>query len=159
MKRITFMLGIVMMLSVQPASADAMSSSGKGYAGVEVRVAPSVRGAPGAPIDVQVDYIASPSSGAVEVSYTTEDSLMLKSPARKQLVPDSNGFVHDTVVVQANSIGAYFLNVFVKTSRGSDALSIPVTIGSPAQKPRAASSVLTPGGQRVIEMPARETVR
>jgi hypothetical protein len=159
MKFTTLMLGVAMMLGFQHASAERVSSFGKGYAGIEVRTPSFVQGAPGNPVEVQIDYIASHASGAIEVAYATEGSLALKSPARKQLSPDSNGVSHDKVVVQANLTGAYFLNVFVKTSRGGDAISIPITVGSATLKPQAASSVGVPNGQRVIEMPAEVTVR
>jgi hypothetical protein len=159
MKFTTLILGFAMMLGFQHASAEGVSSRGKGYAGVEVRAPSFVPGTPGIPVEVQIDYMASRSSGAIEVAYATEGGLTLRTPARKQLNPDSNGVSHDRALVQANSPGAYFLNVFVKTRHGGEAISVPITIGSATLKPQAASSVVTPNGQRVIEMPAQETVR
>jgi hypothetical protein len=158
MKFSTLSLGVVMMLCVHAASADTGSNYGKGYAGVETRVVSSVRGAPGQSIDVRVDYISS-SSDPVDVAYAAEGDLTLKSAARKQLNPDGQGVMHDTVVVQANSAGAYFLNVFVKTRLGSNAISIPVMVGTTIRKPQAASSVPAGDGQRVIEMPAQQIMR
>lgn len=159
MKLTSLMLGATLALCFQYASADTFSSFEKGYTGVEVRAPSSVRSAPDAPVEVRIDYVAPHFRGDVEVAYATEGGLTLKSPARRRLSPDSNGIAHDTVVMHAGSAGAWFLNVFVKTDRGSNAISVPVTVGSAMLKPQAASSVATPSGQRVIEMPAQETIR
>ena len=159
MKLTSLMFGAALALCVQHALADTVSSFGKSYSGVEVRAPSSVRGAPDAPVEVRIDYVVPRFGGDIDVSYATEGSLTLKSPARRRLLADSNGISHDTVVMKAGSAGASFLNVFVKTGRGTNAVSIPVTVGSATLKPQASSSIATPNGQRVIEMPAQETIR
>ncbi|NLP65473.1 hypothetical protein [Paraburkholderia sacchari] len=172
MKKIIFMtLGIAWLLSAQGCLAGASAQSTprnasytahageqKSYSGVTIQ-ASAARGAAGSPISVQINYTGLPVSGAGEVTYTTEGSLRLSGSAQKSLTPDSKGASQDTVVVQAASDGAYFLNVFVSTASGTTVVSIPVTVGNAAFKPvaAAASTVSTPGGQRVIEMPAQET--
>ncbi|WP_322061454.1 hypothetical protein [Paraburkholderia sp. J63] len=140
------------------ASGTASASEQKSYSGVVIR-ADAARGAAGSPISVAVRYTGLPASGAAQVTYTTEGSLQLFGSAQKALTPDSKGTSQDTVVVQAASDGAYFLNVFVRTASGTNVVSVPVTVGNAAFKPRAAAAatVSAPGGQRVIEMPAQET--
>ncbi|MFD1556910.1 hypothetical protein ACFSHT_14990 [Paraburkholderia silviterrae] len=142
----------------QNASGTSVSSEQKNYSGVAIQ-ATAARGAAGSPISVEVRYKGLPVSGAAEVTYTTEGALQLFGSAQKALTPDRKGASQDTVVVQAASDGAYFLNVFVSTVSGTSVVSIPVTVGTAAFKPRAAaaSTVSAPGGQRVIEMPAQET--
>lgn len=166
MKKISLMLAAVLLLGAQVSSAQTSLRAstqtapvtGKSYGGVTVQAA-AARGAAGSPISVDIRYAGLRASSATQVTYTTEGALKLVGPAQKSLTPDSKGASQDTVIVQAAADGAYFLNVFAKTATGTSVVSIPVTVGAAAYKPRAAaaSTVSTPGGQRVIEMPAQET--
>lgn len=155
---ISLMLAAALLAVTQAASAQTANAGGKSYSGVQVQAA-AASGAADSPISVRVSYTGLPASGNSQVTYTTEGALTLSGPAQKSPAPDSNGNWQDTVVVQAASDGAYFLNVFAATARGTSVISIPVTVGSATFKPRAAAAatVTASGGQRVIEMPAQET--
>ncbi|WP_322044940.1 hypothetical protein [Paraburkholderia sp. J67] len=157
MKMNLLVLAATLLIGAQVSCAQTPALTGKSYGGVVVQAA-AARGAAGSPIGVTVRYTGLPASGA-NVTYATEGALKLAGADQKRLTPDGKGTVEDKVVVQAATDGAYFLNVFAATPSGTSVLSIPVTVGSTAYKPRAAaaSTVPTAGGQRVIEMPAQET--
>jgi hypothetical protein len=163
MKPIPLLLGCAAVFCVSMASAGTAASAatgvnGKAFSGAHVRPAKPVNGAPGAPVSVQLDYTGLPKAGAA-VTYMTEGGLTLGSAAQTQLTPDATGTAHDTVVVQAKSAGVYYLNVFTNADGVSNAVSIPVTVGSAVLKPRAAKATATPSGNSVIEMPAQQTVK
>jgi hypothetical protein len=157
MKKISLMFAAVLLLGAQISSAQTNATGPKNYSGVRVW-ASAARGSAGSPISVDVHYARLPASGGAQVTYATEGALKLTSPAQKAITPDSKGGNEDTVIVEAASDGAYFLNVFATTAAGTSIISIPVTVGAAVYKPRAvAASVSTPSGQRVIEMPGQET--
>ncbi|MGC0155563.1 hypothetical protein ACPRNU_24145 [Chromobacterium vaccinii] len=160
MKRILLMLAVVSLLGAQAAFAQASVSAAKNYGGIRVW-ASAARGSAGRPISVDVHYAGLSASGGAQVTYTTEGALTLSGPAQKTIAPNGKGGYDDTVVVQAASDGAYFLNVFATTAAGTSIISVPVTVGAAVYKPRSAAGVRAsaPGGQRVIEMPAQETRR
>jgi hypothetical protein len=158
MKLISLTLACAAIFSTAAVGAQTPEAAGKNYGTVRVHPASPARGAPGSAVNVQIDYTGLSASGA-SVTYATEDSLTLNSPASKQLTPDSGGVAHDTVIVQAKSSGVYFLNVFAKAKGVTQAISIPVTIGNAVLKPRAASATARPDGETVIEMPAQQKVQ
>jgi hypothetical protein len=133
-------------------------SVGKDYGSVSVNTAAPARGSPGSAVNVPLVYAGLPMAGAA-VTYRTEGALMLVSAGSTQLKPDASGAARDTVTVKAASAGVYFLNVFAKTGNTTKAVSIPVSIGGASLKPSTRKSTAKPNGDRVIEMPAQQTVR
>jgi hypothetical protein len=158
MKLTTLILGCAVAFWGLQASAQTGSSTGKDYGRVSVRAAIPAQGSPDSPVKVQLDFAGLPAAGA-SITYTTEGGLTLTSAASKRLTPDSKGRSHDTVVVRAAAAGVYFLNVFASADGVTQAVSIPVTVGTAILKPRAASAVTTPTGGRTIDMPAQQTIR
>jgi hypothetical protein len=156
MKTISIICACAVMFSSAAASAQTREPAGKDYSSVKVQATSPARGAPGSPVNVQIDYAGLPASGA-SVTYTVE-GLTLGSPATRQLKPDVKGAAHDTVIVQAKSAGVFFVNVFATTKGVTQAVSIPVTIGNAVYKPRTNRAVTRPDGKTVIEMPAQQKV-
>ncbi|SAL44188.1 hypothetical protein AWB71_02335 [Caballeronia peredens] len=161
MKLTTIILSFILTLAASMASAQT-NASGAAFGGdpgsLAIKTVAPAQGAPDSPVTVQIDYSGLSKSG-IAVTYRSEAPLTLVGAATRRLTPDSSGAYRDTVVVRAASAGVYFLNVFAKTRGVTKVVSIPVTIGNAMLKPRGASSVATPNGERVIEMPAQQTVR
>jgi hypothetical protein len=144
------------LVSAQSHPAGVMHGGDSGN--LDMKAASPAQGAPGSPVNVRIEFTGMAKSG-VAVTYRTEGGLALDGVAKKQLTPDSKGTAQDTVVVRAQNAGAYFLNVFAKSKGVTKVVSIPVTIGNAMFKPRTASSVATPQGERVIEMPAQQKLQ
>jgi hypothetical protein len=160
MKLTHLILGCALVLGAPFVSAQSHPASvmrGGDAGNLDIKAASPVQGAPGSAVNVRIDFTGMVKSG-VAVTYRTEGGLVLDGTAKKQLTPDAKGTTQDSVVVRAQYAGVYFLNVFAKSKGVTKVVSIPVTIGNASFKPRTASSVATPGGERVIEMPAQQTV-
>jgi hypothetical protein len=161
MKFTNLILAAVLMLGGSLAVAQTNPASGafgRDPGALSIKATAPAQGAPDTAVNVQLDYTGLPQAG-VAVKYRTEGALTILGSASRHMTPDGAGSAQDTVVVRAASAGVYFLNVFATIKGATKVVSVPVTIGSAVLKPRAASSVATPGGERVIEMPAQQTVQ
>jgi hypothetical protein len=127
-----------------------------------VRISAATSGSPltGQPLTVALSFRTEKSGQPLSVRYTAEGAVVLQSPASEQLSSDAEGRASTTVTLTPTGNGQHFLNVFATVGGRTQAVSVPLAVGSAdarRSKPQSRSAAPTSGG--FIELKAAETVR
>lgn len=144
-----------------PAPEAAPASPGKPGAPVELNYELLGTPAVGQPLTLRLDFRASGEADDLSISYAGEGALSLQAAAAENLSLRAEPTPHRELTVVPRKEGMHYVNVFVRLGERSRSFSVPIQVGKvdvkAALKPQGELST-TPEGERLISLPAQETV-
>lgn len=114
------------LLSLLPMAGAAAKTDGA------VRIAATTSSSPrvGQPLTVTLVFRTAKGGQPLSARYTTEGAVVLQSPASEQLKSDAEGRVSTTVTLTPTGDGRHFLNVFATVGGRTQAVSVPLSVGT-----------------------------
>lgn len=132
--------------------------------GAAVRLSHELQGnaAAGTPLTLTLRFETGGRAGTpLTVSYSATPGLLIRNGEPQRFELDGQTPPQSTLQISAPKDGLYHVNVFVQLAGQSRAFSVPVAIGKVDAKAALKSEgklETSPDGQRLISLPAQETV-